>query len=396
MKLLRFSVYLLLTITSVFFLTGCAVDEPDYREQDYGYVQFKLYKEASYPTTKAIGNDPLEFLSDATKIKVTLGYGGDLIYQTLTFSYSDAASAEFGIRSEKLKLLAGEYTLLSFVLFGKEDQEMYEERHPSGKFVITPGGLIVHDVLADTRERGFASFTLVKDFVPGTKAVGSADGSNYTFDEIGYITLKLYNNTAKENVDLKFAPATFSIHFDETDDKEDYQVSTIKCDTLLTLLAGNYTLKEYTTYNKSKKQLEFNNSPSSCEFDVYDNRETKVKVPITLREDAPYIKDYLVLKDIWQALDGENWYYIGENFNTGTNWDFNKDVDLWGDQPGVQLYTANAMTDRKGKAGKDYGFRSAFCLETQHYPDSVHHPQWPSCILREDEAFHSFTSYTFS
>ena len=65
------------------------------------------------------------------------------------------------------------------------------------------------------------------------------------------------------------------------------------------------------------------------------------------------------------------------------------------DQPGVQLYTANAMTDRKGKGGKDYGFRSAFCLETQHYPDSVHHPEWPSCILREDEVFHSFTSYTF-
>ena len=66
------------------------------------------------------------------------------------------------------------------------------------------------------------------------------------------------------------------------------------------------------------------------------------------------------------------------------------------DQPGVQLYTANAMTDRKGKDGKDYGFRSAFCLETQHYPDSVHHPEWPTCTLRAEEKFHSFTSYTFS
>lgn len=65
------------------------------------------------------------------------------------------------------------------------------------------------------------------------------------------------------------------------------------------------------------------------------------------------------------------------------------------DQPGVQLYTANAMSDRKGKGGKMYGFRSAFCLETQHYPDSVHHPEWPTCILREGEKFHSFTSYTF-
>ena len=65
------------------------------------------------------------------------------------------------------------------------------------------------------------------------------------------------------------------------------------------------------------------------------------------------------------------------------------------DQPGVQLYTANALTDRKGKGGKEYSSRSAFCLETQHYPDSVHHPEWPTCTLRAEEKFHSFTSYTF-
>ncbi len=65
------------------------------------------------------------------------------------------------------------------------------------------------------------------------------------------------------------------------------------------------------------------------------------------------------------------------------------------DQPGVQLYTANVLTQRTGKEGKPYGFRSAFCLETQHFPDSVNRPQWPTCVLRAEEKFHSFTSYTF-
>ena len=65
------------------------------------------------------------------------------------------------------------------------------------------------------------------------------------------------------------------------------------------------------------------------------------------------------------------------------------------DQPGVQLYTTNEMSDRKGKDGKEYRVRCAFCLETQHYPDCIHHPEWPSCILRAGEKFHSFTSYTF-
>lgn len=65
------------------------------------------------------------------------------------------------------------------------------------------------------------------------------------------------------------------------------------------------------------------------------------------------------------------------------------------DQPGVQLYTANVLTNRKGKDGKCYGPHTAFCLETQHFPDSIHHPEWPTCILRAGEKFHSFTSYTF-
>ena len=65
------------------------------------------------------------------------------------------------------------------------------------------------------------------------------------------------------------------------------------------------------------------------------------------------------------------------------------------DQPGVQLYTANFLTDSNGKGGLDCGVRSAFCLETQHFPDSIHHPEWPTVILKKGEKFESFTSYTF-
>ena len=65
------------------------------------------------------------------------------------------------------------------------------------------------------------------------------------------------------------------------------------------------------------------------------------------------------------------------------------------DQPGVQLYTANALGPRLGKKCSFYGFRSGFCLETQNYPDAIHHPQWPSCILKAGETYRSVTTYTF-
>ena len=66
------------------------------------------------------------------------------------------------------------------------------------------------------------------------------------------------------------------------------------------------------------------------------------------------------------------------------------------DQPGVQFYSTNFLTPRTGKGGAQYGLRSAFCLETQHYPDCIHHPDWPTCILRAGESFDSFTCFKFS
>lgn len=65
-------------------------------------------------------------------------------------------------------------------------------------------------------------------------------------------------------------------------------------------------------------------------------------------------------------------------------------------EPGVQLYTGNMTSDRIGKNGVKFGRRCAFCLETQHYPDCVNHPEWPSCILKAGEKFNSTTTYSFS
>ena len=65
-------------------------------------------------------------------------------------------------------------------------------------------------------------------------------------------------------------------------------------------------------------------------------------------------------------------------------------------EPGVQLYTANFLGDTKGKAGKTYKQYGAFCLETQHYPDSVNHPNFPSVILQPAAEYRTTTIYRFS
>jgi aldose 1-epimerase len=65
-------------------------------------------------------------------------------------------------------------------------------------------------------------------------------------------------------------------------------------------------------------------------------------------------------------------------------------------QPGVQLYTAKGLGGRLGADGAVYGPYYGFCLETQHYPDSPHHPEFPSTVLRPGETFRETTVYRFS
>ncbi|WP_395753461.1 aldose epimerase family protein [Prosthecobacter sp.] len=65
-------------------------------------------------------------------------------------------------------------------------------------------------------------------------------------------------------------------------------------------------------------------------------------------------------------------------------------------EPGVQLYTGNHLNGVPGKAGHIYAKRHGFCLETQHYPDSPNHPNFPSVTLRPGETFESTTIYQFS
>lgn len=65
-------------------------------------------------------------------------------------------------------------------------------------------------------------------------------------------------------------------------------------------------------------------------------------------------------------------------------------------QPGVQFYSGNSLDGSvKGAGGTSYQRRDGFCLETQHYPDSPNHPQFPSTVLRPGETMHSETVFAF-
>ena len=65
------------------------------------------------------------------------------------------------------------------------------------------------------------------------------------------------------------------------------------------------------------------------------------------------------------------------------------------DCPGVQLYAGNYIDEKAGKGGVSYPRRSGIALETQFYPDAIHHPEWPQPITKAGEKYHSETVYRF-
>ena len=71
-------------------------------------------------------------------------------------------------------------------------------------------------------------------------------------------------------------------------------------------------------------------------------------------------------------------------------------MEVWTTEPGIQFYCGNFLDGSNiGKGGLAYAYRTGFCLETQHFPDSPNHPDFPSTVLRPGEQYETSTVYRF-
>ena len=72
-------------------------------------------------------------------------------------------------------------------------------------------------------------------------------------------------------------------------------------------------------------------------------------------------------------------------------------MEIFTTEPGIQFYSGNFLDgSMRGKAGAPYGLRAGLCLETQHFPDSPNHANFPSTVLRAGERYESTTVFKFS
>jgi aldose 1-epimerase len=72
-----------------------------------------------------------------------------------------------------------------------------------------------------------------------------------------------------------------------------------------------------------------------------------------------------------------------------------RQLEVWTTQPGMQVYTANSVRPQVAHA-KGYVPHGAISFQTQHYPDSPNHPNFPSTMLVPGKPFHEVTEFRFS
>lgn len=342
---------IIISLLTIVVATGCSDDDEALQSQ-YGYVQFKLYKSTSFDkgtVTRSV-TDKLESLSSAQKIMVVMTHNGTTVSQTLPLNAYNANNAEYGLRSDKLQLLAGTYKIIGYYLYDKLDKVLLAG--PAGEdneFTVVSGGLQEQTLTVDAVSRGTVTFKLTKEGL-STRAAGE-----YLFSNIRFIDVTVMNTFTRVTTGLKGMKVTY-----EEDSKENQNPDNVNdkymdigvatCDSAVWLPAGTYQVVAYTTYSQSgstKPELE-TQSVRGEPFIVEDNKLTEdANVPIQLKETAEYIKDYKALKAIWEALDGKNWKYnsgIVDNTVHPSNWNFNKELDMWGDQPGVDLDANGRVT----------------------------------------------------
>ena len=340
---------LIISLLTIVVATGCSDDDEALQSQ---YVQFKLYKSTSFDkgtVTRSV-TDKLESLSSAQKIMVVMTHNGTTVSQTLPLNAYNANNAEYGLRSDKLQLLAGTYKIIGYYLYDKLDKVLLAG--PAGEdneFTVVSGGLQEQTLTVDAVSRGTVTFKLTKEGL-STRAAGE-----YLFSNIRFIDVTVMNTFTRVTTGLKGMKVTY-----EEDSKENQNPDNVNdkymdigvatCDSAVWLPAGTYQVVAYTTYSQSgstKPELE-TQSVRGEPFIVEDNKLTEdANVPIQLKETAEYIKDYKALKAIWEALDGKNWKYnsgIVDNTVHPSNWNFNKELDMWGDQPGVDLDANGRVT----------------------------------------------------
>ena len=328
--------WMILASISLFTMNSCSdEDEGNPAENPYGYIQLKLYKQASRALMEG---DALNRLDEARKIELSLIHKGKSIKQSLNlYSTGGVEGSEFMLTSENLKLATGEYQIVGYVIYGAYKEGTMAEILQVGSpdenrsFSITSNHITVHPLPIECVAYG--SFSAVMEKVLPEIEMTRADG--YTFTD-------LFNYESIDSIRFVFSRNVDGINY-----REEHKVKARRkkneryfhTDTL-TLQAGDYTLLRYELIDKRRKFMYA--ADTELAFTIRHFEFNSQVVPVEIPE-SEAMHDYIALRQIWESMDGKNWSFNGDSEEPGANWLFEfedgtpRPIDAWGNQPGVEL-----------------------------------------------------------
>lgn len=322
-------------------LSSCTSDDA-IPTDGYGYLQVELHK----PTSRVmVEGNTLGHLNDARKVKVSLRYKGKSIEQTLNISAAGVEQAEYGMTSENLKLQSGTYELLGYAIIGDyKDGDMAEvlqvcvPDEPTS-ITILPEQLTRQSLIVEAKEYGKFSAHLIR-LEPTTLG---AKGSPI------YSELFSYNDI--DSMQIVLERRVGGVAF-----REDHKVKAWRADSdvpvfntdSLTLQTGDYVLTHFELFNRRSQFMYAQDVEESFSVRHYDLTTTDVGVQMP--ENDALVRDGIALRQIWEAMDGDNWSWHESGDSYGGNWVFRmadgspRPISAWARQIGVDIINGRVVT----------------------------------------------------
>lgn len=320
-------------VASVLMLSmaSCSDDNDETSVDGYGYLQVKLQK---LVTRSLVEGNELDKLSDAKKIKLSLRYNGKTIEQTLNLESVSAEGAEFELTSENLKLRNGEYLLLGYAIYGDYNSgDMAEvlqvvQMDETTRITIEKDALTQHTLMVEAKDYGkFSAHIIRLEPELETRAGAPIYSEMFDYDAIDSVQLVLERSVAgttfREDRKVKAYKGKGDAPVFETDS--------------ISLQTGDYKISHFELFNRRGQFMYAQDV--DINFSVKHFELTKADVGVQLPTTAG-TRDGIILKQIWDAMDGENWSFHDQD-GYGGNWIFKmsdgspRPLSAWVRQVGV-------------------------------------------------------------
>lgn len=318
---------------------SCSDDEQSESGDGYGYLQIELKKNI---TRGMIEGNVLNHLSDAKKVKLSLKYNGKLIEQTLNLITGDGNDADYSLASENLKMQSGEYELLGYAIIGDyksgDMAEILQVCEPDQRLFFTVRKREITRQTLQVEAKAYGRFSIHLSRIEAiTRTAKPSYSELFSFSDVDSVQIVMRRNVG-------------GIAF-----RQDCKVKAYKCSTdvpgfetdSIQLQVGDYAITHFELFNKRKQFMYAQDV--DIPFTVEDFKLTKTNVGVQLPDNDYAIAEGIALKQIWDAMDGENWNWHELDGNGGANWVFKmadgspRPISAWTKQIGVTLISGRVV-----------------------------------------------------